>query len=141
MSILKMRPERVHNHEGFTLLEVMIAVSVLTISLTAVLGLQSRSLTLASESRFHTTAAFLAQEKMAEMAVAKPGALSSDDGDFGDAHPGYAWRVRVQNADIAGIEQMKGRLKQIDLEVTCGEGELYRYGLRLYRFFPPQTTP
>jgi len=135
MLISRMR----HKPQGFTLLEVMIAVAVLTIALSAVLGLQSRSLTLAAESRFHTTAALLAQGKMAEMAVAGMGNLASDSGDFGDVFAGYAWRVSVQNADLPGLEKMKGRLKQIDLEVTCGEGELYQYDLRLYRFFPLET--
>ncbi len=127
------------NFEGFTLLEVMIAVAVLTIALAAVLGLQSRSLSLASESRFHTTSALLAQEKMAEMAVLPVNKLSSDSGDFGEFFPGYAWRVTVRNAGLPGLETMKGRLKRIDLEVTCGTGDLYRYDLRLYRFFPPET--
>ncbi|MCG6879933.1 MAG: prepilin-type N-terminal cleavage/methylation domain-containing protein [Deltaproteobacteria bacterium] len=129
-----------HKTDGFTLLEVMIAVAVLTIALAAVLGLQSRSLSLAAESRFQTTAALLAQEKMAEMITAGKEKLASDSGDFGDAFSGYAWRVTVQNANLPGIGQMKGRLKRIDLEVTCGEGELYRYDLRLYRFFPPETS-
>lgn len=135
MLISKMR----HSSLGFTLLEVMIAVAVLTIALAAVLGLQSKSLTLASESRFQTTAALLAQGKMAEMAVAELGDLTSDSGDFGDAFSGYAWQLSVQNADLPGLEKMKGRLKRIDLEVTCGEGELFRYDLRLYRFFALET--
>jgi len=124
---------------GFTLLEVMIAVAVLAIALSAVLGLQSRSLTLAAESRFHTTAALLAQGKMAETAVAGLGNLASDSGDFSDVFAGYAWRLSVQNADLPGLDKMKGRLKRIDLEVTCGEDELYSYDLRLYRFFPLET--
>ena len=128
-----------NNPKGFTLLEVMIAVAVLTIALAAILGLQSRSLTLASESRFQTTAALLAQGKMAEVAVAGIGDLTSDSGDFGDVFSGYAWRLSVQNADLPGLEKMKGRLKRIDLEVTCGEGEIFQYDLRLYRFFPPET--
>ena len=135
MLISKMR----NKVQGFTLLEVMIAVAVLTIALSAVLGLQSRSLTLAAESRFHTTAALLAQGKMAETAVAEMGSLASDSGDFGDVFSGYAWRLSVQNADLPGLDKMKGRLKRIDLEVTCGEGELYSYDLRLYRFFPLET--
>lgn len=136
MLISRMR----HKPQGFTLLEVMIAVAVLAIALAAVLGLQSRSLSLAAESRFHTTAALLAQGKMAEMAVTGMGNLASDSGDFGDVFAGYAWRVSVQNADLPGLEKMKGRLKQIDLEVTCGEGELYSYDIRLYRFFPLETV-
>ena len=128
-----------NNPKGFTLLEVMIAVAVLTIALAAILGLQSRSLTLASESRFQTTATLLAQGKMAEVAVAGMGDLTSDSGDFGDVFSGYAWRLSVQNTDLPGLEKMKGRLKRIDLEVTCGEGEIFQYDLRLYRFFPPET--
>ena len=124
---------------GFTLLEVMIAVAVMAVSLAAVLGLQSRSLTLAAESRFHTTATLLAQGKMAEMAVADLGAMASDSGDFGDVFSGYAWRLSVQDAGFPGLEKVKGRLKRIDLEVTCGEGEIYRYDLRLYRFFSLAT--
>ena len=135
MLISKMR----NKVQGFTLLEVMIAVAVLTIALSAVLGLQSRSLTLAAESRFNTTAALLAQGKMAETAVAGMGSLTSDSGDFGDVFSEYAWRLSVQNADLPGLDKMKGRLKRIDLEVTCGEGELYSYDLRLYRFFPLET--
>lgn len=135
MLISKMK----NSAQGFTLLEVMIAVSVLTIALAAVLGLQSKSLTLASESRFQTTAALLAQGKMAEMAVAELGDLTSDSGDFDDAFSGHAWQLSVQNADLPGLEKMKGRLKRIDLEVTCGEGELFRYDLRLYRFFALET--
>ena len=133
------RAKQLRRQEGFTLLEVMIAVAVLAIALSAVLGLQSRSLTLAAESRFHTTAALLAQGKMAETAVAGMGNLTSDSGDFGDVFSGYAWRLSVQNADLPGLEKMKGRLKRIDLEVTCGEGALYSYDLRLYRFFPLET--
>ncbi|MCF8127272.1 MAG: prepilin-type N-terminal cleavage/methylation domain-containing protein [Deltaproteobacteria bacterium] len=128
------------NRKGFTLLEVMIAAAVLTIALAAVLGLQSRSLSLAAESRFNTTSALLAQEKMAELTVATMGKLISDSGDFGEGFPGYAWQVRVQNADLPGLSKMKGRLRQIDLEVTCGIGEQYRYDLRLYRFFPPEAA-
>ena len=125
---------------GFTLLEVMIAVAVMAVSLAAVLGLQSRSLTLAAESRFHTTGTLLAQGKMAEMEVADLQDLLSDSGDFGEVFPGYAWRLTVQDAGLPGLEKVKGRLKRIDLEITCGEGELYRYDLRLYRFFPLETT-
>jgi len=121
-------------------LEVMIAVAILTIALSAVLGLQSRSLSLAAESRFNTTSALLAQEKMAELTVATMGRLRSDSRDFGNGFPGYAWQVTVQNADLPGLLKMKGRLKQIDLEVTCGIGERYRYDLRLYRFFPPEAA-
>ena len=122
---------------GFTLLEVMIAVAIIAIALMAVLGSQSQGLSLAGESRFNRTASLLAQEKMAEIeAVKDKRDLNSDSGDFGDEFPGYTWELSVHDVLFEGVERLSDRLKQIDLEVSWGSDELYRYRLRLYRFFP-----
>ena len=80
---------------GFTLLEVMVAMAIIAIALTAVFGSQSQSLTLASEAKFSTTAAFLAQSKMAEIEAQKPEDLTSDSGDFGEDFPGYLWELSL----------------------------------------------
>ena len=122
---------------GFTLLEVMIAVAIISIALMAVLGSQSQGLSLAGESRFNRTAALLAQGKMAEIeAVKDQRDLNSDSGDFGDEFPGYTWQLSVNDVLFEGVEKLSDRLKQIDLEVSWGSDELYQYRLRLYRFFP-----
>jgi len=122
---------------GFTLLEVMIAVAIIAIALMAVLGSQSQGLSLAGESRFNRTATLLAQGKMAEIeAVKDQRDLNSDSGDFGDEFPGYIWQLSVDEVLFDGAEKISDRLKQIDLEVSWGSDELYRYRLRLYRFFP-----
>ena len=47
--------------EGFTLLEVMVAMAIIAIAMTAVLNSQSQSISLASEAKFSTTAALLAR--------------------------------------------------------------------------------
>ena len=121
---------------GFTLLEVMIAVAIIAIALMAVLGSQSQGLSLAGESKFNRTAALLAQWKMAEIeSVKNKGDLNSDSGDFGDEFPGYTWQLSVSNVLFDGAEKISNRLKQIDLEVYWGSDELYKYRLRLYRFF------
>ena len=52
---------------GFTLLEVMVAMSILAMALVAVFHMQSQSISMAGESRFLTTASLLAQSKMAEI--------------------------------------------------------------------------
>ncbi len=125
---------------GFTLLEVMIAVAIIAIALMAVLGSQSQGLSLAGESRFNRTAALLAQGKMAEIeAVKDQRDLSSDSGDFGDEFPGYTWQLSVHDVLFEGVEKLSDRLKQIDLEVSWGSDELYKYHVRLYRFFPEGT--
>ena len=61
-----------HRDQGFTLLEVMVAMAIIAIAMTAVLNSQSQSISLASEAKFSTTATLLAQMKIAEMSRGKP---------------------------------------------------------------------
>ena len=108
---------------GFTLLEVMIAISILAIALTVLLGNQSQSLRLAEESRFAFTASLLIKEKLADFQIAGE-ELTSTEGDFGDDYPGYFWSVEVETADfedypaLAGAEQF---IQQIDLKVSTAD--------------------
>ena len=121
---------------GFTLLEVMIAMAIIAIALVAVLGSQSQSLDLASEAKFKTTAALLAQGKMAEIETESMEGLSSDSGDFGEDFPDYHWEYTVGDLSLAGAEEALDFLKQIDLVVYWGSSEEYQYRIRLYRFTP-----
>jgi general secretion pathway protein I len=121
---------------GFTLLEVMIALAVISIALMALLGSQSQGLSLANESRFNTTASLLAQGKMAEIeAIRDQRDLASDSGDFGEEFPDYAWQLSVHDVSFEGAGKFSDRLKRIDLEVSYVPDSRYRYQLRLYRFF------
>ena len=121
---------------GFTLLEVMVAIALIAIALMAVLGSQSQSISLAGEARFNTTAALLAQSKMAEIESQDPDELTADSGDFDEDFPGYAWELAVSNAMLDRPENVSDHLKQIDLTIAWGEDEQYQYVLRVYRFFP-----
>ena len=121
---------------GFTLLEVMLALAIIAIALTAALGSQSQGLSLASEAKFATTAAFLAQSKMAEIEAMDPRDLTSDAGDFGEDFPGYRWDMRMSDATFVEPEGISDYLKQIDLTISWGEDGLYEYSLREYRFVP-----
>ena len=121
---------------GFTLLEVMVAMAIIAIALTAVLGSQSQSVSLASEAKFKTTAPFLAQSKIAEIEVAEQDDLAGGSGDFGEDFPGYTWELSVEDIAFEEPENVSDLLKRIDLKVSWGEEKLYQYRLRLYRFFP-----
>ena len=118
-------------NKGFTLLEVMIAVALIAIALTTLLGSQSQSVSFANSAKFETMAALLAQSKMSEVTMQKAGTLTSDSGDFGEDYPGYAWAVDVSEIAIPGIDNISDYLKQIDLEVTWGA---LSYNLRLYQY-------
>ncbi|MBW1691929.1 MAG: prepilin-type N-terminal cleavage/methylation domain-containing protein [Deltaproteobacteria bacterium] len=120
---------------GFTLLEVMIAVTIIAIVLVAVFGSQSQSLSLANDAKFNTTAALLAQRKMAEVEIGNFQDLSSSSGDFGEDFPEYQWELTVSEVPLPGTGEVE-YLKQVDLIVFWGDQDQYRYGLRLYRFVP-----
>ncbi len=121
---------------GFTLLEVMLAMAIIAIALTAALGSQTQGVSLASEAKFITTAAFLAQSKMAELEAKDLRDLISDTGDFGEDFPDYRWDMTASDPMLVEDEQLSGYLKQIDLTVSWGGQGLYEYRLRLYRFVP-----
>jgi len=121
---------------GFTLLEVMIAIAIIAITLGAVFGSQSQSLSLANEAKFSTTAALLAQSKMAEIEAVNPEDLASDSGDFGENFPNYHWNFTVRDISFAGADEALDYLKRIDLSLFYGEQNQYQYTLRLYRFVP-----
>ena len=120
---------------GFTFLEVMVAVALLAITLTAVLGSQSQSVSLASEARFYTTVTLLAQGKMAEIEAKDLGTLSSESGDFED-FPGYTWEVTVGNVYLDYPENVSDHLRQVTLTLSWEESEHYQYSLKAYRFSP-----
>jgi general secretion pathway protein I len=121
---------------GFTLLEVMVAMAIIAIALTAVLGSQSQSVSLASEAKFYTTAALLAQSKMAEIRLKKPDDLTSDSGDFGEDFPGYLWQVTLSSVNLDNMEDITDHFAQVDLEISWGEDGLYKYRLREFLFIP-----
>jgi general secretion pathway protein I len=116
------------NREGFTLLEVMIAMAILAIALVAVFQSQSQSVSMAGRTRFLTTASLLAQGKMAELEAADPGEISSSSGSFGEDFPDYLWRVRLTDTAFR-------YLKKIDVIVTNNRLTANNaYQLELYRF-------
>jgi len=119
-----------HNR-GFTLLEVMIAVAIIAIALTTLLGSQAQSVSFANSAKFETMAALLAQSKMSEITIRAADSLSSDSGGFGDDYPGYRWETTVSNVSIEGLDAIADYLKQVDLTVTWGS---YSYNIRLYHY-------
>jgi general secretion pathway protein I len=90
----------------------MIAMAILAIALVTVYQSQSQSLSMASDSRFLTTASLLAQSRMAEIAAVEPREVVSGSGDFGEAFPDYTWQV-----EVGDVEEIPN-LKKIELTVT-----------------------
>ena len=118
---------------GFTLLEVMIAISLLAISLTTLFGSQSQSVSLGSITKFNTQAPLLAQLKLAEFTrtIDRP---TSDSGDFGDEFPGYQWKMEIEDANLEASEilsKLEDTLQLLSLTVSWGENR-YVYEIKSY---------
>ena len=121
---------------GFTLLEIMVALSIIAIALTVLLTSQSQSLSLAREAKFDTIASLLAQSKVAEIEAGSGNELQEDTGDFGDDFPDYFWEIKYENTSLSGEEEFTRNLDRIDLIISYGSDKHYQYSLRLYRFVP-----
>ena len=122
------------NQKGFTLLEVMVALSIIVIVLTALIGTQSQGMSMAIESKFNTTAALLARDKMSRLELVPDDEISSDSGDFGDDFASYGWTLEVEPLHIPGVEEADGRLLRLDLVVFLKDDDKFQYGIRQYRF-------
>lgn len=118
---------------GFTLLEVMIAVSILAIALVALFGSQSRSLSLATEAHFNNTAPMLASLKISEI-QSRIIPLENDEGDFGDDFSSYSWEIEVSDAVLGSfdsLDNIENPLQQVIVTVSWQETN-YRYSIMYY---------
>ena len=121
--------------KAFTLLEVMIAVSIIAIGLVALFGSQSRSLSQATEAHFNNIAPMLASLKLAEL---QSGIipLENDEGDFEDDFSGYTWEIEVSDASLESfetLETIQDPLQQVTLTVSWSE-TTYTYSITYYEF-------
>jgi general secretion pathway protein I len=96
---------------GFTLIEVLLAMALLAIGLVAVYQSQSQSISMSTDSRFMTTAALLAQSKMVEVEAGSTLANHTEDGDFGSDYSQYIWHLEVGDTQLP-------QFKKIEVTVT-----------------------
>jgi len=96
-----------NKNAGFTLMEVLIAMAILAIALVGVFQLQSQSISMATDSRFMTTAALLAQSKMVEIESGAVSSSRAQDGDFGDDYPQYSWRLEVTDTQLPQFKKIE----------------------------------
>ncbi len=117
---------------GFTLLEVITAVLIMSIVLVSVYKMHSQSITMNTEARFYTQAPMLAQGKLAELETSSEDEIAGDSGDFGENFPGYTWSVTVDDVDIEALGEISEDLQRIDVTVSYNNDE-HVYRFRTYR--------
>ncbi len=82
-------------NNGFTLLEVVIALGLLTTALLAVFRLQAQNIDLQYEAQFVTIANQLARDRVARIQASGALTEGTASGDFGEAHPDFFYREEI----------------------------------------------
>lgn len=100
---------------GFTLLEVLLAIAILAIALPILLGLRNFDLGLHDRARELTVATLLAQEKLLEAELAGVYPIGETVGDFRNAPLGTP--LMVQTSDRAIGYQWKRTVSPTPLEL------------------------
>jgi general secretion pathway protein I len=126
------RNQRPVTSTGFTLLEVMVAMSIMAIVLVSVYRMHSQTLTMNTANKFYTQAPLLAQSKLVQLETGSSEIIAGDSGDFGEKFPGYSWNVTVEEVSSEALGEVANDLKRIDLSVSLNNNE-YVYNVRTYR--------
>jgi prepilin-type N-terminal cleavage/methylation domain-containing protein len=133
MKRLRIRARRdMSRRAGFTLLEILVAVAVLGVALTSLLGLQARNVRLTAEAQQLTIAGMLASRLIADVQAGDFPAVGSEEGNFvgdendvsssfnhvfgGTLSDGMAWRRETSET---GLES----LRRVQVFVAAAEDE------------------
>jgi general secretion pathway protein I len=83
--------------KGFTLLEVLVSLVILSATLVMAYRVTSGAIAASDRSEAQTMASLLGEEKFREETVSFP-PIQETDGKFPDPHEGYAWKLTVRQA-------------------------------------------
>ena len=121
---------------GFTLIEVIAALSIMAIVLLAVYRLHAQTISMNGVVRFYTLAPLLAQSRLAAFDI-DPESGDGGSGDFGADYPGYAWEVAVEETTSEYLGETSQNLKRIDIVISFQDAAS-TYRVRTYRLVPSQ---
>ena len=109
---------------GFTLLEVLVAMAVLSVMLLALYQAYGSNIYLQSFNRSLWRAVLHAQNELSRYERMPPPPISVNEGDYDEEHPlaGYHWKRSITNASpIPGVQ-----VRQVALELSWKEGDVTR---------------
>lgn len=113
--------------KGFTLLEVLIALSIISIALVSVIRLQGRTIGMCEAVKFYSLAPFLAQAKISAALKDTESYAGITSGDFGSKHPGFSWRIEVTEKQVAPNDFPEITVSEIKVRIAQTEGSGMTY--------------
>lgn len=120
--------------KGFTLLEVLVALSVIAIAMVSVLRLQSQTIAMCEAVKFYSTAPFLAQTKIADALIDSRSYTAGASGDFGREHAGYLWQMEVIESELESGDNPGISVGEIRVKISMDENDAMQYTVS--RFYP-----
>lgn len=129
-----MKSRFISTNDGFTLTEVLVSLTIMAMVLVAVFRLHAQSISVETATRFHTTAAQLAQATLAEVQSTPVEALQSASGEYGDGFAGFRWQVTLTDLEAETLGPVSSRLKRISIDIFYGTDD-DRHNLTTYHFF------
>ncbi|WP_321368636.1 prepilin-type N-terminal cleavage/methylation domain-containing protein [uncultured Desulfuromusa sp.] len=103
---------------GFTLLEVMIAIAIISIALISLQALNIRTIATHERLQRMTQATLLAQHKLSEVESLSGGEVfqDTDQGIFAEPFEQYKWQTRFTDTPLDSV-------RMVTVEVIWGDGE------------------
>jgi prepilin-type N-terminal cleavage/methylation domain-containing protein len=128
---MSQQPRKTSRQRGFTLIETMVSILILTIGLVGTAALMSSSVNMGAHARYNSTAALLASEKMEDLDrypdndpnMAPGGSLTGDVAGFNDSV-----QISSNNGNInettssAGVNTLYTQTPDGTVTVTPGAG-------------------
>ncbi len=111
--------------KGFTLVEVMVALTIVAFSLTAIAASMNQMIDAANTMRERTYASWIAQNKIAEMRLANvQPEVSTTTGDVTYANSEWTWRAVVSESGIENFYRVDVSVSQVgrDYEIRTVTG-------------------
>jgi general secretion pathway protein I len=109
-----------NSEAGFTLVEILAALAILTLSLSALFGVLSDGIGRAGQAEAHAQAGSLAQSLLARVGAEISIRQGATAGEFAE---GYRWRLRIEPyGDAADNRAWPIAAYSVSAEVTWGAG-------------------
>ncbi|MCK5580303.1 MAG: hypothetical protein KAJ18_03430 [Candidatus Omnitrophica bacterium] len=124
------------NRNGSLLIEALLAIVIMSVSLTVIIQSMTSSLRATVYSLDYSKAAFLAENKMFDiLCVSDEGGAGTREGSFKE--PFEKYRYRISSKELPDTQN--DSLREVNLDVSWGIGKKTReLSLKTYAFVPEQ---
>lgn len=118
--------------KGFTLLEILVALSIIAIAMLSVIRLQSQTIAMSEAVKFYSVAPFLAQAKITDVLMDPQSYTGEASGDFGRELPGYSWQIEVIDSQFEPGDHAEISVAEIRVKINMEEDRAMQYTVSRY---------